>query len=212
MDNNRISVLVGGDIAAPDHPSIDVIGTAPTGNETVAQVLTELPDTLLLDVSIGEPDARAVCRRIREWAPVTKVLVVSELDDQALYSTLVAGAAGAVLAGQPSDHWAAALATITNGGSALASRAAFRILHDIDAWAEKSADPLYPPPTLTATEREVLVGLAAGRSTATIAASHAVTPHLVEQHAGYAVAKLHRYVLGAETLGTPEQDGVAKPR
>ena len=77
---------------------------------------------------------------------------------------------------------------------------ASRLLHDLDAWALRSADPLHPPPTLTATEREVLGRLAEGLDPTTIAAAHDVTAHLVNLHAGFAVAKLHRYVLGVEKI------------
>ena len=77
---------------------------------------------------------------------------------------------------------------------------AIRLLHDLDAWAQRSADPLYPPPTLTATEREVLARIGEGVEPEAIAETHAVTTHLVNLHAGFAVAKLHRYVLGSERI------------
>lgn len=200
MSGQAIRVITGGDITLPAHDRIDVIAAVPTGNEAVASVLTELPDVLVLDTQVDQPDSRAVCRRVREWAPATRVLATSRLDDEALYTTLVAGAAGAMLHEAPEVDWLDAIAATARGESVLQSRMAFRILHDIDAWAERSADPLYPPPTLTSTEREVLGSLGAGQSPATIAATHSVTTHLVNLHASYAVAKLHRYVLGAEKL------------
>lgn len=204
MSIETITVLLGGDVAAPassvDGQKIEVVGSAATGSEAVAKVLAELPDVLLLDGRIAEPDARAVCRRIHEWAPATKVLAITELDDESAYTTVVAGASGAVISGLTSADLLTAITSVANGETVLQSRMAYRLLHDLDSWAERSADPLYPPPTLTATEREVLAALGAGQSSATIAASHAVTPHLVNLHAGYAVAKLHRYVLGAERI------------
>ena len=57
-----------------------------------------------------------------------------------------------------------------------------------------------PPPPLTATAREVLDRIGRGSDPEPIAATHAVTPHLVNLHAGFAVAKLHRYVLGSEQI------------
>ncbi len=204
MSIETITVLLGGDVSAPaapvDEQKVEVVGSAITGSETVAKVLAELPDVLLLDVRIAEPDARAVCRRVREWAPATRVLVVCELDDESAYTTVVAGACGAVIGGLTSADLLAAITSVANGETVLQSRMASRLLHDLDSWAERSADPLYPPPTLTATEREVLAALGAGHSSATIAASYSVTSHLVNLHAGYAVAKLHRYVLGAERI------------
>ena len=128
------------------------------------------------------------------------MLAVSSLDDERAYTTVVAGAAGCVLASTPSESVVQAVAAVARGESVLLSRMALRLLHDIDAWAERSADPLYPPPTLTATEREVLARIGDGADTTSIASLHGVTPHLVNLHAGFAVAKLHRYVHGAERI------------
>lgn len=206
MNDATITVLVGGPgdvtdaVTAPNHPQIEPVGRVPTGNEAVARVLTDLPDVLLLDVRIADPDARAVCRRIREWAPATRVLAVTPDDDEQAYTTVVAGAAGLSLSDADGETLAAAIADVARGESVLLGRAASRLLNDIDAWARRSADPLYPPPTLTATEREVLTRIGAGASSDTIAADHSVTRHLVNLHAGFAVAKLHRYVLGAERI------------
>ena len=200
MEDHMTRVMVGGDVAVPDHPSLDVLGTFANGTETIASVVTDLPDVLLLDVGVGDPDVRAVCRRIREWAPATRVLVTGRDDDENLYTALVAGAAGALLADAPAEARVDAIHATGRGESVLQMRMASRLLHDIDAWALRSADPLYPPPSLTSTEREVLVSIADGKSTATIAATYNVTPHLVSLHAGFAVGKLHRYVLGAEKI------------
>jgi two-component system, NarL family, response regulator DevR len=203
---DKVTVLVAGDpgtpapLAVPAGPEIEVIGHVGTGNEAIARVLTELPDVLLLDTRIAEPDARAVCRRIREWAPATRVLAATEHDDEHAYTTVVAGAAGAVLYDIDEATVVTTLCEVARGESVLLARMATRLLHDLDAWARRSADPLYPPPTLTATEREVLARIGEGVDPATIAAAHSVTSHLVNLHTGFAVAKLHRYVLGSERI------------
>ncbi|MDW3219849.1 MAG: hypothetical protein R8F63_14640 [Acidimicrobiales bacterium] len=211
MTTHPVTVVVAGDrglgdaLQAPRGDGIDVIDHVTTGNDAVARVLAELPDVLLLDARIEEVDARAVCRRLREWAPATRVLAATHLDDERAYTTMVAGATGAVLLSDDEATVARAVHDIARGEALLLSRMAVRLLHDLDAWAERSADPLYPPPTLTATEREVLTSIGAGDDSRTIAATHAVTPHLVNLHAGFAVTKLHRYVHGAERLAAQQQ-------
>ncbi|MEM7141215.1 MAG: response regulator [Actinomycetota bacterium] len=211
MTTENVTVVVAGDpglgdaLRVPQASGIDVVAHVPTGNEAVASVLTELPDVLLLDTRIEEPDARAVCRRLREWAPATRVLAATALDDERAYTTIVAGATGAVFLTDDDDTVARAIADVARGEASLQSRMALRLLHDLDAWAQRSADPLYPPPTLTATEREVLGRIGEGVDPSTIAAAHAVTPHLVNLHAGFAVAKLHRYVHGAERIAAEQQ-------
>ncbi|NIR38938.1 MAG: response regulator transcription factor, partial [Actinobacteria bacterium] len=130
----------------------------------------------------------------------TRVLALTAEDDELAYTTVVAGAAGVVSRECGPEELATAAAETASGESVLLPRTATRLLHDVDAWARRAADPLNPPPTLTATEREVLHRLGEGLTPAEIATTHAVTSHLVNLHAGFAVAKLHRYVLGAERL------------
>lgn len=200
MNTARTRVTVGGDIVVARDASIDVVATSSTGTDAITQAVTDHPDVLVLDVHIADPDARAVCRRVREWAPDTRVLLVGTVDDEALYSTLVAGADGALIASAGEAEYIAAIRSMHRGESMLPARVASRILHDIDAWAARSADPLYPPPSLTSTERDVLGRLADGVGIDAIAESNDVTPHLVSLHIGFAVGKLHRYVLGSDKI------------
>ncbi|MEQ8842918.1 MAG: response regulator transcription factor [Acidimicrobiales bacterium] len=222
--NDELTVLVAGDSDRPDALRVPVgdlvvVGHVPTGNEAVACVLTEIPDVLLLDVRIDDRDARAVCRRVREWAPATRVVAATPRDDERAYTTIVAGAVGVVLLDDTDAHVVQTLHEVVRGEAVLSARAATRLLHDVDAWARRSADPIHPPPTLTPTEREVLARLGEGHRSAEIAADHAVTTHLVNLHAGFAVAKLHRYVHGAEAInratagnaGTTRFGGPARP-
>jgi DNA-binding NarL/FixJ family response regulator len=215
MDNKRIdervTVVVAGDPAIANalrslrSDEIDVVAHASTGNEAVTRVLTDLPDVLLLDIWIVEPDAGAVCRQIRQWAPATKVVAVTSLDDENAYTTAVAGAIGAVFLADDDTTMSLGIQRVARGEAVLLSRVALRLLHDVEAWAMRSADPIYPPPTLTATDREVLRRIGEGVDSEAIATSHGVTSHLVNRHAGFAVAKLHRYVHGTERIVAESQ-------
>lgn len=210
MSDDRTTVLLAGDpsladaITEPDGSMVEIIGRVTTGNEAVGVVLSDLPDVVLVDTRIEDPDIRAVCRRLREWAPATKVLAVTALDDERAYTSVVAGAVGAVFLHDSPDTVADAVRRVAAGESILQSRMAMRLLHDLDEWARRSADPLYPPPTLTATEREVLGRLGEGTDAATVATLHGVTAHLVNLHARFAVTKLHRFVLGAERVAAEQ--------
>lgn len=205
MLDEAVTVLVAGEPSMGGEPrsaavGVEIIGRATTGNDAVNQVLEELPDILLLDVRIADIDARAVCRRVREWAPATRIVAATPTDDEAAYTTIVAGASGAVLLDADDATLDRTLREVSRGEAVLLTRMAGRLMGDLDAWAQRSADPIYPPPTLTATEREVLTRLAAGDSSADVAHGHAVTTHLVNLHAGFAVTKLHRYVHGIERI------------
>ena len=209
MHDSTVTVLVGGSaglhpaLVGPFGDDLDVVGRTETGATTIDRVLADLPDVLALDVRIAGPDLRAVARRIREWAPATRIVLVTDHDDEQAYTALVAGASAAVTPTAGTTALADAIRGLTRGESLLLPRMARRLLDDLDAWATRSADPLHPPPTLTATEREVLACRAQGAEPAAIASTHGVTPRLVNLHAGFAVAKLHRYVLVSERISAP---------
>jgi len=156
-------------------------------------------DVVVVDVDATEPDARALCRALRAALPDARVVALTHSDDEAAYATLVAGADALVL----DDGTSAGLeAAVTGRLSTITGRAASRLVDDVDQWARRAADPLRPPPTLTATERTVLTALADGATMAGIAEEHSVTVPLVAEHIGYAVAKLQRYVNGADVIRT----------
>ncbi len=202
MTDEMVTVLVAGTgvRSAAVSDGVEIIGHADTGNAALERVVAELPDVLLLDAAIDGVDVTTLCRQIREWAPATRILVMTGADDDAAYTTVVSGAAGIVESVTTSETTGHAVRAVARGESLLLPHAARRLMHDIDAWAEQSADPIHPPPTLTATEREVLTRLAEGLVPIQIAEVHAVTARLVNVHAGYAVAKLQRYVLGEERI------------
>ncbi len=214
MDHTTVTVFVGSpadaDPALPDpvghdgpgETTLEVLGRVHTGHELVARVLSEMPDVAIVDVRLDDVDAHAVCRRLHEWAPAVRVVAAGPLDDERTFGAVLNGASSAVLVEEPPELVGEVAVGAARGESRILPRMAFRLLHDLDSWARRTADPLYPPPQLTATEREVLGRLGEGTSPEDIAALHHVTAHLVNVHTGYAVAKLHRYVLGADRAVT----------
>lgn len=187
-------------VERPPGPEIDVVGRVHSGTDAVENVLEIMPDVLVIDSGIEDVSSRAACRRVQEWVPATKILAVAPDDDELLYTTVAAGASSAITVDRVRSHMADAANRLARGESLLPARVAQRLLNDLDAWAARSSDPLYPPPALTSTEREVLAHLGAGDEPSDIATLFGVTSHLVNLHTGYAVAKLHRFLSGAEQL------------
>jgi len=201
MAEGSIRVLVASPpsdppMTLPVGDDIEIIGQVANGHSTVARVLSDEPDVVLLDTRLTDIDAPDACRRINEWSPTTKILSVTALDDERVYETIISGAFGAIALRSDAESTANAIRCVHGGGSILMSRMSMRLIHDIDGWSHKSADPLYPPPSLTTTEREVIGALGDGMAPAAIAELFGVTAHLVHLHAGYAISKLHRFALG----------------
>ena len=80
--------------------NIAVVGEASTAREALARIAAIHPDVAILDVRLGEgeTDGIAVCREIRSAHPeIACLMLTSFADDEALFASIMAGAAGYLL-------------------------------------------------------------------------------------------------------------------
>lgn len=70
--------------------AITVVGEAGNGADAVAGVLAHRPDVLLLDLSMPGMDGLEVLLQLRQWAPETKVVVLSGFGRDRLSHVVVA--------------------------------------------------------------------------------------------------------------------------
>ena len=77
---------------------MDVIGQAATAQQGLEEIGALLPDVAILDVRLPDGSGIEVCREIRSLYPdVACLMLTSYADDDALFSAIMAGAAGYVL-------------------------------------------------------------------------------------------------------------------
>jgi two-component system response regulator DevR len=75
-----------------------VVGEAGTAAEAIARVPATQPDVAVLDVRLPDGDGIEVCRELRSQNPELRCLMLTSFaDDEALFSAIMAGAAGYVL-------------------------------------------------------------------------------------------------------------------
>jgi two-component system response regulator DevR len=75
-----------------------VVGEAGTAAEALARIPATTPDVAVLDVRLPDGDGVEVCREIRSAHPeINCLMLTSYADDEALFSAILAGAAGYVL-------------------------------------------------------------------------------------------------------------------
>ncbi|MDQ6838944.1 MAG: response regulator transcription factor, partial [Actinomycetota bacterium] len=89
------------DLVSAEH-DIVVVGEAATGEEALARIPETRPDVAVLDVRLGEGRSGTtgveVCREVRSAHPeIACVMLTSYADDDALFASIMAGAAGYVL-------------------------------------------------------------------------------------------------------------------
>ena len=83
-------------LAATD--DLRVVAEAETVQQAVAEALRSRPDVVVMDIRLADGSGIEATREIRDRLPGTQVLMLTSFaDDEALYASIMAGAAGYVL-------------------------------------------------------------------------------------------------------------------
>jgi DNA-binding NarL/FixJ family response regulator len=168
----------------------DVVAAVADGEALVSAVLLERPDVAIVDVrlppSFRDEGVRAALT-LRERAPETGILIVSQYVEQAYATELLAdgrGGLGYLLKDRIMDvaDFVAAVRRVGDGGTALDPEVVAQLL------ARRRTDG--PLGDLSPRELEVLALMAEGRSNAAIAASLVLTVGAVEKHVANILVKL----------------------
>ena len=168
----------------------DVVGAVTDATALVTTVLLERPDVAIVDVrlppSFRDEGVRAALT-LRERAPGTGVLIVSQYIEHAYATELLAdgrGGIGYLLKDRimDVDDFVAAVHRVGTGGTALDPEVVARLL------SRRRADS--PLESLTPRELEVLALMAEGRSNAAIAKQLVLTVGAVEKHMANILTKL----------------------
>lgn len=140
-------------------PEVQVVGQAADAAGAVRVVREELPDIVLLDVTMpgGGIDA---AQKIAAACPATRIimLTVSE-DEDDLLAAMKAGASGYVLKGVSARELAGVVRGVSSGEVYVAPSLAFGLLREMS-----TPRPNDPFAELSARERQVLELVANGRS------------------------------------------------
>jgi DNA-binding NarL/FixJ family response regulator len=168
----------------------NVVGSVEDGTALVTTVLLERPDVAIVDVRLPptfrDEGVRAALT-LREHAPETGVLIVSQYVEQAYASELLAdgrGGLGYLLKDRiiDVDDFVAAVRRVGTGGTALDPEVVSQLLS-----RRKAGSPL---DALSPRELEVLGLMAEGRSNAAIATRLVLTVGAVEKHVANILTKL----------------------
>ncbi len=138
-----------------------VVGEAGTAEEALARIPATSPDVAVLDVRLGEgqSDGVEVCREIRSAHPDIACLVLTSFaDDEALFTAIMAGAAGYMLKRVRGNDLVDAVRRVAQGQSLLDPGVTARVLQRLRA-PQAPEDDLR---ALTDQERRILDLIAEG--------------------------------------------------
>jgi len=139
-----------------------VVGEAGTTAEAIETAAKAKPDVIIMDVRLPDGSGVEACRTIREARPETKVIMLtSYADDEALFASIVAGAAGYLLKQTRGQAVVDAITAVAQGRSLLDPDVTGKVLERVRK-GRGDEDPAFA--SLTDQERKVLEQLAEGKT------------------------------------------------
>ena len=160
VDDHEV-VRVGLRAILAGHQGISVAGEAGTVREAVAEAARLTPDVVLMDVRLPDGDGIEACRTIRAARPECRVVMLTSYgDDEALISSVMAGASGYLLKQTRGQEVVRAIEEAAAGRSLLDPAAADRLLRHFRELARSQEERSQ----LTEQERKVLELVAEGKT------------------------------------------------
>ena len=167
---------------------IEVVGEAGTAASAVSEAQRLQPDVVVLDVRLPDGNGVEVCRDIRDQRPETRVLMLtSYADDEALFASIMAGAAGYLLKETRASALLEAIVTAARGGSLLDPSMTQRVFERLRTAGTGSTDPLAQ---LSEQEQRIIGLIAEGKTNREIAAEVYLSDKTVKHYVSNILSKL----------------------
>lgn len=166
-----------------------VVGEADSGEGAVELARVTVPDVVIMDVRMGSKDGIAACREVVSANPAPRVLMLTSFGtEEAVLSSLVAGASGFLLKNVGSAEILRAVRALADGQTLLDPAVTQRVTDRLVALvADSTPDELSD---LSDREREVLVRVAHGDTNREIAEKLVISPATARNHVSHILEKL----------------------
>ncbi len=173
-----------------DEPDIEVTGEAGTVSQALARIPALRPDVAILDVRLPDGEGVTVCRDIRSSVepPPACLMLTSFSDDEALFSAIMAGAAGYMLKQVSGNDLVGAVRTLAAGGSLLDAGVTATVLNRLRSGNAQQEDPRYA--SLSPQERRILDLIAEGMTNRQIAGQLYLAEKTVKNYVSSLLHKL----------------------
>jgi two-component system response regulator DevR len=168
---------------------IQIVAEAGTVAEAVAAAARAQPDVIVMDVRLPDGTGIEACRDIRAEHPNIRVLMLtSYADDEAVYGSIIAGAAGYLLKQTRARELVGAIEAVARGESLLdptVTSAVLTRMRELASGGHK--DPLAE---LSEQERRILGLIAEGKTNREIAATVYLSEKTVKNYVSTILSKL----------------------
>jgi two-component system response regulator DevR len=166
---------------------IEVVGEASTAAEAMTRIPLANPDVAILDVRLEDGNGIDVCRDIRStMSNLACLMLTSFADDEALYASVMAGAAGYVLKQIRARDLIDDVKKVAGGASLMDPRAVAQVIDRI------ANPPLLDPAmsSLSPQERRILDLIAQGKTNREISEVLFLSEKTVKNYVSNLLAKL----------------------
>jgi len=160
--------------------ALEIVGEARDGRRAVDLIKQLKPDVILMDVSMPDMNGFDATRRVHDFDPEAKVLILTMHDEEELVARcLEAGAAGYIMKDAPAAQLLYAIETIRKGERYLSPNVLKKV---VDGYVKGTTRPQTSYDRLTGREREILKLLAEGLTVKEIAVRLNLSVKTVEAH------------------------------
>lgn len=170
---------------------LSIVGEAGTVREAIEQAGKLKPDVIVMDLRLPDGSGIEACREIRSHDPNAKVVILTSFaDEDALFSAVMAGAAGYVLKDLDPSMLQDSLVTVAQGGSLLDPKMATQVLERLrHGQGQHPADD--PFSSLTPQEDRILTMIGDGLTNREIADELHLTEKTIKNYVSQIYAKLN---------------------
>lgn len=214
MNDPDIRVLVADDHALvregirhvlTNVPGFDVVAEAGSGAEALERAREYEPDVIVLDISMPGGSGLEITATLRQIVPDTRVLILSIHDhEEYVLESVRAGAHGYLRKDSSPTELRDAVRAVHRGETFFSAPVARQLSAALRSEVNREVRTSKLE-SLTAREREVLAGIAAGETNKEIAARFGISPRTVESHRESLMRKLDiRSVAGLTRFAVEE--------
>ena len=167
---------------------IEVVGELAGVGGIGAVIESARPDVVLLDLELGDIDGVEALRQLRDIAPALKVIVYTSHDEEDyIIQAAELGVDGYLLKGSPKEEIVNAVRSVNEGGSAIQSSVAAKLMSHM---TKRSAKARQPVVEFSKREKQVLELLAGGKTNRDIGAALFISESTVKFHVHAILSKL----------------------
>jgi DNA-binding NarL/FixJ family response regulator len=165
-------------------PDLAVVGEAATAADALTLIMDILPDVAVVDLNLPGMDGVTLTRLLAAKTPNVKVLVLTMLDDEHVFSAMRAGAKGYLLKDTDPSQIVAALRTVAGGGTVFSAGVAERL------FALSAASEARAFMDLSVRETDILRLVAQGLTNGEIGRRLDLSPKTVRNYVSNVIGKL----------------------